>query len=135
MMKTGPLFHPANPSPPQADALNAMMGKVITDLGAAANGALVILGDRLGLYRALAEAGLSTSADLATRTGLHERYVREWLATQAASGYVNYDAASEAFSMTSEQSAVFADPDSPVAMAGGFYSVSALYHDEPLVTD
>lgn len=134
-MKTTPLFRPANPSPPQADALNTMMGKVITDLGAAANGALVILGDRLGLYRALAEAGPSTSSDLATRTGLHERYVREWLATQAASGYVNYDATRESFSMTPEQAAVFADPDSPVAMAGGFYSVSALYHDEPLVTD
>ena len=134
-MKTAPLFRPANPAPPQPDALNAMMGKVITDLGAAANGALVVLGDRLGLYRALAEAGPSSSADLATRTGLNERYVREWLATQAASGYVDYDATEETFSMTPEQAAVFADPDSPVAMAGGFYSVSSLYHDEPRVTD
>ena len=90
-MKTAPLFRPADPAPPQSDALNAMMGKVITDLGAAANGALVVLGDRLGLYRALAEAGPSTSAELATCTGLNERYVREWLAAQAASGYVDYD--------------------------------------------
>ncbi len=134
-MKTAPIFRPANPAPPQSDALNAMMGKVITDLGAAANGALVVLGDRLGLYRALAEAGPSTSAELATCTGLNERYVREWLAAQAASGYVDYDAADGSFSMTPEQSAVLADPDSPVAMAGGFYSVSALYHDEPQVTD
>jgi 2-polyprenyl-3-methyl-5-hydroxy-6-metoxy-1,4-benzoquinol methylase len=134
-MKTTSTFRPANPSAPQPDALQAMMGRVLTDLGAAANGALVILGDRLGIYRSLAEAGPSSSSALAERTGLDERYLREWLAAQAASGYVDYDAARGTFAMTPEQAAVFADPDSPVAMAGGFYSVSSLYHDEPRVTE
>lgn len=115
------------------DALNALVGQMITDLGAAVNGALVLLGDRLGIFRALADAGASTSETLAEKTGLHERYLREWLATQAASGYIAYDVATECFSMTPEQIAVLADPDSPVAMTGGFYSLAAVYHDEPLV--
>jgi 2-polyprenyl-3-methyl-5-hydroxy-6-metoxy-1,4-benzoquinol methylase len=114
------------------DRLNALVGLAINDLGAAVNGALVLLGDRLGIFKSLAE-GPATSQQLADRSGLNERYLREWLSAQAASGYVEYDPRSDAFSMSPEQVAVFADPDSPVAMTGGVYSVASVYHDEPLL--
>ena len=117
------------------DALQQLVSQVVTDLGAAVNGALVILGDRLGIYPALADVGPANSQELARRTGLDERQLREWLSAQAASGYVTYDSARETFSLTPEQAAIFADPNSPVAMTGGFYSVSAVYHDEPVVAE
>ena len=79
--------------------------------------------------------GPVTSQELAGKTGLDERQLREWLSAQAASGYITYDAARATFSLTPEQAAVFADPNSPVAMTGGFYSVSAVYHDEPMVAE
>lgn len=116
-------------------ALHNLVGKMVGDLGAVVSGALVVLGDRLGLYHALAEVGPADSVKLAGHTGLNERYVREWLANQAASGYVNYEPKSGCFSMSAEQKAVFADPDSPVAMTGGFYAAASAYHDEPKVTE
>jgi SAM-dependent methyltransferase len=116
-------------------ALQSLVGKMVGDLGAVVSGALVVLGDRLGLYRALAEVGPADSAKLAARIGLDERYVREWLANQAASGYVNYEPKSGCFSMSTEQKAIFADPESPVAMIGGFYSAASVYHDEPKVAE
>jgi hypothetical protein len=70
------------------DALNQLLGQMVNDLGAAVNGALVVLGDRLGIYTALADAGLATSQQLAKKTKLHERQLREWLSAQAASGYL-----------------------------------------------
>lgn len=118
-----------------AVALQNLVGKMVGDLGAVISGALVILGDRLGLYQALAEVGPADSAALALRTGLDERYVREWLANQAASGYINYDPKSGCFSMSPEQKAIFADPDSPVAMTGGFYAAASVYHDETKVAE
>jgi SAM-dependent methyltransferase len=118
-----------------SDALNQLLGQMINDLGAAVNGALVVLGDRLGIYTALADIGPATSQELARRTNLHERQLREWLSSQAASGYVSYDGASEAFFLTAEQAAVFADPNNPAAMTGGFYAISAIHHDEPLVAE
>src|SRR6516162_1441377 len=116
-------------------ALQNLVEKMVGDLGAVVSGALVVLGDRLGLYRALAEIGPADSAKVARRAGLYERYVREWLANQAASGYVNYEPKSGSFSMSAEQKAIFADPESPVAMTGGFYSAAAVYHDEPRVAE
>ena len=117
------------------DALNQLLGQMINDMGASANGALVVLGDRLGIYKALADIGPATSQQLAKKTELHERQLREWLSAQAASGYVSYDAESDAFFLTPEQVAVFADPNSPAALTGGFYAISAIYHDEPLVAE
>lgn len=115
--------------------LNEFLGQMVGDLGAAANGALVVIGDKLGLYKALAANGGLSSDQLAERTGTHERYVREWLAAQAASGYVDYDAAGGQFSMSPEQTAVFADEDSPVYMMGGFYGAAAVFVDEPKITE
>jgi len=116
-------------------ALHEIAGKMVGDLGAAVTGALVVLGDRLGIYSTLAQVGPVTSVELAKETKLDERYVREWLGNQAAAGYVTYDPVAGVFSMTPEQRAVLADPDSPVAMTGGFYSVSSVYHDEPKVAE
>lgn len=115
--------------------LHEFMGKMVGDLGAAFNGALVLIGDKLGLYRALATDGPLTSAELARRTGTAERYVREWLSAQAASGYVNYDVAQEKFFMSQEQAMVFADEESPVYLMGGFYTVSSMFHTEPKLVD
>lgn len=111
--------------------LNDLLGKVVVEMGAAANGPLIILGDKLGLYKCLSESGSLTSDELATKTDTTERYVREWLSAQAASGYVEYDAANQNFFMTPEQSAVFGDNKSPVFMTGAFYAISSVYHDEP----
>jgi hypothetical protein len=114
--------------------LEPLLGTVVNEIGAASNAALVIIGDKLGLFRALSQ-GAVTPAELAKKTGTHERYVREWLSAQAASGFVDYDADAGIFSMSAEQSAVFATEDSPVLMVGGFSLLSAIYHDEPKLTE
>ena len=115
--------------------LHEFVGKMVGDLGAIVNGALVITGDKLGLYKALAEDQPMTPEELATKTGTRERYIREWLSAQAASGYIEYDAATQRFSMTPEQVLVFANEDSPVLMTGGFYSAAATVKDEPKLTE
>lgn len=121
--------------PVDSAKLETFLGKMIGDMGAAANAALVLLGDKLGLYKALAADGPLGSDGLAERTGTSERYVREWLAAQAASGYVQHDAKTGKFSMTSEQAAVFADEDNPAFLAGGFHGIASLFLDEPKITN
>ena len=116
-------------------ALEALAGKVVTDLGAGFSAALVVIGDKLGLYRGLADLGPSTPTELAAHTATTERYVREWLSAQAASGYVSYDAAGGRFSLSPEQALVFADEGHPAFMAGGFEFLSAVFHDEPKITE
>lgn len=117
------------------EKLNALLGKMVTDLGAALVGASVIIGDQLGLYKTLAAGGALTSQQLAERTNTAERYVREWLAGQAASGYIDYDAATETFTLTPEQTLVFAQADSPVILTGGYYVIESVYSDIPRITD
>ena len=116
------------------DKLHAFMGKMVGDMGAAMSGALVITGAKLGLYRALADMGPATSGELAERLGLSERYVREWLAAQAASGFVDYDENGHRFSMSPEQKLALADEDSPVYVASAFELIAATYIDEPKIT-
>jgi len=115
--------------------LEPLLGMMVSEMGAAANAALVLVGDKLGLYKALAAHGPMSSDDLAKRTNTAPRYVREWLSAQAASGFVTYDAAANTFSMSPEQAAVLADDDSVVNMTGGFYSLAAVYADEPRLTE
>ncbi|RUY40840.1 class I SAM-dependent methyltransferase, partial [Mesorhizobium sp. M7A.F.Ca.CA.001.13.2.1] len=115
------------------EKLDAFLGKMVGDLGAIATGAGVLLGDRLGLFKALREGGKMTAAELSTRTGTQERLVREWLSGQAAAGYVDYDEASDKFYLNAEQELVFADEDSPAFMAGAFEFLSALWLDEEKV--
>jgi SAM-dependent methyltransferase len=118
-----------------SDRLNAFMGKMITEVGAAMNASLVLLGDKLGLYRALAATGPMNSAELAKATGTTERYVREWLSSQAASGYVEYDSASGKFSMLPEQAMALADENSPVFLGAVGNVIAAAFLDEPKITD
>lgn len=114
--------------------LNAIIGKMVNEMGAAANGALILIGDRLGLYKALSKNGPMTSSELAETTSTAERYVREWISAQAASGYVEFDATTQKFYMTPEQSMILVHEDSPVIMTGAFYTISSMYHDEPKIT-
>lgn len=116
------------------DRLDSLLGTLVNELGAAANAALVVTGDKLGLFRALAGEAL-TPQKLAAKTGTHERYVREWLSAQAASGFVDYDAGSGTFTLSPEQAAVFADGESTVNMTGGFYSLLAVFADEPKLAE
>jgi SAM-dependent methyltransferase len=115
--------------------LEKFLGTMVTELGAAANAALVLIGDKLGLYKALAAKGPLAVAELARETGTNERQLREWLAAQAASGYLNYDPETRKFSLSPEQAAVLADDDSPFNMTGGFCSLSAVFADEPKLTE
>ena len=115
--------------------LNAFLGQMVGDLGAAANAPLMLLGDELGLYKALANAGPLSSVELAERTGTAERFVREWLAAQAASGYVEYDAAADRYAMRPEQAMVLADEGSPVFLAGLFQSLYAMMTAEPKIRE
>jgi ubiquinone/menaquinone biosynthesis C-methylase UbiE len=121
------------PIAPDPDKLNAFMGKMVGDMGAAMSAALVVLGDHLGLYKALAAHGPANSLELAAATGLNERLLREWLAAQAAAEYVTYDPVSGRFSLSPEQAVVFAEEESPVFLAGGFELLSAIFKDEPKV--
>lgn len=116
-------------------ALMDLVNRMVGDMGAAVSGSLVVLGDRLGIYRALAAEGPVTAGELAGVTGLDERYLREWLSNQAASGYVSYDGAEGRFHLSPEQVAVFANPDSPVSMIGGYYALASTYHDEERVAE
>ncbi len=115
--------------------LNAFMGKMLGDVGAAIGASLILLGDKLGLYKALAQHGPMDPAGLAKATGTAERYVREWLLAQAASGYVEYDSKSGQFSMLPEQVLALADEDSPVFLGAVGSLVSATILDEPKISE
>ena len=112
----------------------AFLGKMVNDMGAAISGALVITGTKLGLYKALADGGPATSQALADRAGISERYAREWLSAQAASGFVDFDEAAGTFSLSPEQQMVFANEDSPTFMAPAFEVIASAYIDEPKIT-
>ena len=99
--------------------LNAFVGQFVTDLGAAVHSGMVVIGEKLGLYKALAGHPLS-SAELAAKTKTDERYLREWLSSQAAGGYVTYDAATDKFSLSQEQEFTLAMEDSPAYLPGAF---------------
>ena len=101
------------------DKLNSFIGQFVTDLGAAVHAGMVVIGEKMGLYKALAREPM-TSAQLAAKTNTDERYVREWLASQAAGGYVTYDAQNEHFRLTAEQAFTLADEDSPAYLPGAF---------------
>ena len=109
------------------DKLNAFLGKAIGDLGASVSAVLMLIGDELGLYTALAGHRLSAE-ELAQKTGTNARYIREWLANQAAGGYVEYDEADDTYYLTAEQELCLADPKGPVDLAGAYQIVQDLFH-------
>ncbi|CAN5246825.1 class I SAM-dependent methyltransferase [soil metagenome] len=113
--------------------LMEFVGKAVTDLGAMVNGSLVVIGDKLGLYTAMAGQGSMTSADLAARTGYAERYLREWLSAQAASGYLVYEGA-DRFSLPDEHAIPLTDETSPACVVGGFQLALATVHSTERLT-
>jgi len=117
------------------DKLMAFLGQVIGDLGATVNAGLIVAGDRLGLYRAMAGSGPISSRDLAEKTGTAERYVREWLNAQAAGGYVTYDPATEKYELPAEQAMALADENSPAFVCGAFELATATIKAEPHIED
>ena len=116
--------------------LDAFMQRFVGDLGAAMSASLVVLGDKLGLYRAMDAAGHPMSpAELAARTDTDERYVREWLSAQAAAGYVEYHADAGLFGLSPEQAFALAKEDSPAYIPGAFQIVSAMVKDEHKIAE
>jgi 2-polyprenyl-3-methyl-5-hydroxy-6-metoxy-1,4-benzoquinol methylase len=113
------------------ERLHQAVGRFLGDVGAAISGALVLIGDHMGLYKALAEGGPLTAEELALRTDTHERYVREWLANQAASGYLTYDPATQRFALPPEHVPLLADDSSELNMCGLFGAAQVLFVDEP----
>ena len=112
------------------DKLNAFMGQVVGELGATVNAGLIVLGDRLGLYKAMAEAGPITSAELAEKTGTAERYVREWLNAQAAGGFVEYTPETQRYLLPPEQAMALANEESPAFVCGAFELATASLKSE-----
>jgi SAM-dependent methyltransferase len=113
--------------------LQQLLGKMLGEAGAAMGIGLVLLGDKFGLYKALAAAGPLTSAELASRTGTAARYVREWAAAQAAGGYINFDSATERYSISPEQALVLTDENGPAFFPGMFEIAAAAARDLPKI--
>jgi SAM-dependent methyltransferase len=115
--------------------LEKFMEKAVGEMGAAINAALVLLGEKVGLYKAMAGAGPLTSEELARKTGTSERYVREWLNAQAAGGYVTYDAASQRYTLPDEQALALAVEDSPAYLPGAFQVIASVIKDQPRIAE
>jgi 2-polyprenyl-3-methyl-5-hydroxy-6-metoxy-1,4-benzoquinol methylase len=117
------------------DKLNSFVFRAVDEVGAALNAALVVMGDKLGLYRAMAERGLVTSGELAEATDTAERYCREWLGAQAAGGYVTYSADTGRYSLEPEQAMAFTDADSPAYLPGFFQLAVGSIIDSPQIIE
>ena len=110
--------------------LEAFMGQAVTDMGAIISAPLMVIGEKLGLYKAMAGAGPLTSQDVADRSGAAERYVREWLRNQAAGGYVTYDPSSDTYTLPDEHALALADEDSPFYVLGAYELIASVFADE-----
>jgi SAM-dependent methyltransferase len=121
--------------PVDGDKLMQFVFRAVDEVGATLNSALVVIGDKLGLYRAVAGAGGLSPAELAQRTGCAERYVREWLNAQAAGGYVEYDPDSGRYTLPPEQTVALTDPDSPAYLPGFFQITLGSVLDSPQILE
>jgi SAM-dependent methyltransferase len=117
------------------EKLEAFMGQAVTDMGAIISAPLMVIGEKLGLYKAMAGAGPLTSGELAERAGVAERSVREWLANQAAGGYVSYDPDSDRYTLPDEHALALADEESPFYILGVYDSIASLYADEDRILE
>jgi SAM-dependent methyltransferase len=115
--------------------LEAFMGRAVTDMGAIISAPLFLIGEKLGLYKAMAGAGPLTSEEVAERSGAAERYVREWLRNQAAGGYVTYDPVSDRYLLPDEHALALADEDSPFYILGVYDSIASLFADEEKILE
>lgn len=116
----------ARKNPINEDKMNEFLGKVVGGFGATLSSSLVYIGQKLGLYKAMAAGEAVTPAELAEKTSTNQRYVREWLINQAASGYVDYDPDSGSYSLSPEQATALTDEISPFYVGGGFYVIKAM---------
>ena len=123
----GPL---ATPAVIDEAKLHAFMHRAVGDMGAAMHAVLIVLGDRLGLYKAMGDGKPITPAELASRTGTSERYVREWLNANAASGYITYDADTQRYTLPPEQALALAVENSPAFLPGAFQIISSCFNDQ-----
>jgi SAM-dependent methyltransferase len=118
------------------EKLQQFMGKILSDFGGAGGCVLAYIGDKLGLYKAMSDFGKPiTSQELANLTGTSERYIREWLASQAAGGYLTYDASSQRYTLPYEHAQALLNENSPVYIAGGFQIMMSFYRDEPKIIE
>ena len=115
--------------------LEAFMGQAVADMGAIISAPLFLIGEKLGLYKAMAHAGPLTSEEVAERSGAAERYVREWLRNQAAGGYITYDAEEDRYTLPDEHALALADEDSPFYILGVYDSIASLYADEDQILE
>src|ERR1700761_5524617 len=120
---------------PDGDKLMQFVFRAVDEVGATLNAALVVIGDKLGLYRALAENGPQSPAELAQTTQTAERYVREWCNQQAAGGFVAYDPDSGRYALEPEQAVALTDPDSPAYLPGIFQVALGSVIDSPKILD
>jgi 2-polyprenyl-3-methyl-5-hydroxy-6-metoxy-1,4-benzoquinol methylase len=125
----------ASAQPINEAKLHEFMMKAVGEMGAAMNAALILVGDKLGIYKAMAGSGPMTSDEIAAKTKTHERYVREWLAAQSAGGFVTYDPSTKRYTLPPEQALALADENSPVFLPGFFEIVSACVKDESKVAE
>ncbi|MGB9417907.1 MAG: SAM-dependent methyltransferase, partial [Acidobacteriaceae bacterium] len=117
------------------DKLNAFLNQAVGDMGAALHSAVVLMGDRLGLFRAMRDGTPVTSQMLSERTGVRERYVREWLKANAASKYVDYDAATDTYSMNPEQAFALAEENTALDLPGFHYMLASIMRDDAKLTE
>jgi len=115
--------------------LEAFMGQAVVDMGAVISAPLFVIGEKLGLYRAMAGAGPLSSEEVAERAGAAERYVREWLRNQAAGGYVTYDPDSDRYTLPDEQALALADENSPFYILGAYDLIASLFADEDKILE
>jgi SAM-dependent methyltransferase len=113
------------------EKLNQFLGKFVQDFGATLHAPTVLIGEQLGLYKAMAKSGELTPSELAAKTGTAERYIREWLASQAASGYVTFSPKTRKYSLSPEQAFALTDENSPAYIPGAFYVAAAVMKDQP----
>ena len=117
------------------DKLNALLEQAVQDMGAAMQAPLIVIGDKLGLYRAMGDGLPVTPAQLAQRTGTAERYIHEWLNANAAGRFVEYDATNGTYFMTPEQALALAQEDTPIHLPGFYHMLASLMKDEDKITE
>jgi SAM-dependent methyltransferase len=130
MSTANPVSRPIDP-----EKLNQLLHQAVSDMAASMHSALILIGDKLGLYRAMADGTPMTAGDLARRTGTTERYVREWLNANAAGHYIEYDPATDTYSMTPEQSFALAEDDTAVHLPGFYHMLASCMKDEEKLTE
>ncbi len=134
MAASGPTS-PVQTRPIDPDKLNALLGQAVHDMGAAMHAPLIVIGDKLGLYRSMGDGVPVTAAQLAQRTGTAERYIREWLNANAAGNFVEYDSAGDTYFMTPEQALALAQDDTPIHLPGFYHMLASLMKDEEKITE